>query len=65
MMGFNLAGDTNQVNHFADDTNFLHFISSIKKINRLVNLDMKDLSVWLNANKTSLNVQETELVIFK
>ena len=26
---------------------------------------MKQLSVWLNANKISLNVQKTELVIFK
>ena len=26
---------------------------------------MKHLSVWLNANKISLNVQKTELVIFK
>ena len=26
---------------------------------------MKHLSVWLNANKISLNIQKTELVIFK
>ena len=26
---------------------------------------MKHLSVWLNTNKISLNVQQTELVIFK
>ena len=26
---------------------------------------MKNLTVWLNANKISLNVQKTELVIFK
>ena len=50
---------------FADDTYLLHFNSSTKKLNRLVNLDMKHLSVWLNANKISLNVQKTELVIFK
>ena len=54
-----------EVHHFADDTNLLHFNSSAKKLNRLVNLDMKHLSVWLNANKISLNVQKTELVIFK
>ena len=54
-----------KVHHFADDTNLLHFNSSTKKLNRLVNLDMKHLSVWLNANKISLNVQKTELVIFK
>ena len=54
-----------KVHHFADDTNLLHFNSSTKKLNRLVNLDMKHLSVWLNANKISLDVQKTELVIFK
>ena len=54
-----------KVHHFADDANLLHFNSSTKKLNRLVNLDMKHLSIWLNANKISLNVQKTELVIFK
>ena len=54
-----------KVHHFADDTNLLYFNSSIKKLNRFVNLDMKHLSVWLNVSKSSLNVQKTELVIFK
>ena len=54
-----------KVHHFADDTNLLHCNSSTKKLNRLVNLDMKHLSVWLNANKIFLNAQKTELVIFK
>ena len=54
-----------KVHHFADDTNLLHFNKSVAKLNKLVNLDMKNLTVWLNANKTSLNVDKTELVIFK
>ena len=54
-----------KVHHSADDANLLHFNSSTKKLNRLVSLDMKHLSIWLNANKISLNVQKTELVIFK
>ena len=54
-----------KVHHFADDTNLLYFNSSTKKLNRLVNLDMKHLPIWLNANKISLNVRKTELVIFK
>ena len=54
-----------KVHHFADDTNLLHFNSSIKKRNKLVNLDMKHLSFWLNTNKISLNVEKTELIIFK
>ena len=54
-----------KVHHFADDTNLLHFKKSVAKLNKLVNLDMKNLTVWLNANKISLNVDKTELVIFK
>ena len=33
--------------------------------NKYINLDMKNLTDWLNANKISLNVKKTELVIFK
>ena len=54
-----------KVHHFADDTNLLCFNSSTKKLNRLVNLGMKNTFVWLNASKISLNVQKPELVIFK
>ena len=61
----NYAVKCSKVHHFAYDTNPLHFNSSTKKPNRLVNFHMKHLSVWLNANKISLNVQKTELVIFK
>ena len=54
-----------KVHHFADDTNLLHFHKSVDKLNKLVNLDMKNLATQLNANKISLNVQKTELLIFK
>ena len=40
----------------------------IQKLNQkteLVNADLKHLFNWLNANKTSLNVKKTEMVIFK
>ena len=42
-----------------------YFSKSITKLNKYVNLDVKNRTDWLNANKISLNVQETELVIFK
>ena len=48
----------------ADDTDLLRLNNSIKKLNRLVNADLKHLVNWLNANKTSLNVKKTEMVIF-
>ena len=51
--------------HFADDTNQLHFSKSVNKLNKYINFDMKNLTDWLNANKISLNVKKTELVIFK
>ena len=55
-----------KVLHFADDTNLLFLSNSIKKLNKLVNADLKKhLTNWLNANKISLNVKKTEMVIFK
>ena len=54
-----------KVYHFADDTNLFHTSQSVKNLNKLVNGDMKHLNNWLSANKISLNVEKTELVIFK
>ena len=53
-----------KVHHFADDTNLLCLSNSIKKLNKLVNADLKHQVNWLNANKTSLNVKKTEMVFF-
>ena len=50
---------------FADDTNVLFLNNSIKKLNKLVNGDLKYLVNWLYENKISLNVNKTEIVIFK
>ena len=54
-----------KVHHFADDTNLIHFNKSVNRLNKYVNLDLKNLTYWLNANRISLNVKKTELVIFK
>ena len=51
--------------HFADDTNFLCTGKSFKKIQKLVNNDLKRLVSWLLANKISLNKTKTELIIFR
>ena len=45
-----------RVHHFADDTNFFCLSKSIKKLNKLVDADLKDQVNWLNVNKVSLNV---------
>ena len=48
-----------------NDTNFLCLSNSIKKLNKLLNADVKHLVNWLNANKISLIVKKTEMVVFK
>ena len=47
----NLAIKFCKVHHFVDDTNLLHFSKSVNKLNKYINLDMKNLTDWLNANK--------------
>ena len=49
----------------ADDTNLLYLSNSIKKLNKLTNADLKHLVNCLNANKISLNIKKTEIIIFK
>ena len=33
--------------------------------NRTLNKDLRELSFWLNANKIALNVEKTEIILFK
>ena len=54
-----------KVRDFSDDTNLLCLSTSIKKLNKLVNADLKDLANWLNANKISLSIKKAEMGIFK
>ena len=54
-----------KVHHFADDTNLIYLNKSVNRLNKYVNLDLKNLTYWINANRISLNVKKTELVIFK
>ena len=44
-----------KVHHFADDTNLIHFSKSVYRLNKYVNLDLKNLTYWLNANRILLN----------
>ena len=37
----------------------------IKKINKVVNQDLKFLILWLHTNKISLNISKTEVIIFR
>ena len=54
-----------KVHHFADDTNFLCASYSLKNLNKTVNFDLSNLVQWLTANKMSLNVNKTEIVVFR
>ena len=54
-----------KVHHCVDDNNLLYLSNSIKKLSKLVNADLKHLLNWLNANKISLHVKKTEMIIFK
>ena len=38
--------------------------NSLKNVVKRMNLDLKNLSQWLKANKLSLNFTKTELIIF-
>ena len=40
-------------------------VTQLKKLSKLINADLKYLLNWLNANKISLNVKQTETIIFK
>ena len=50
--------------HFADDTSIIQSHPLLEKLSKQVNKDLSNLSNWLKANKLSLNVKKTELVIF-
>ena len=61
----NIAIKHCKVHHFADDTHLLYTNISIEKLNKLLNKDLKILTNWLDANKASLNVDKTEVILFK
>ena len=50
---------------FADDTNLLNISNKLKKLQKLMNADLKKRCLWLLANKISLNKTKTELIFFK
>ena len=50
--------------HFADDTCLLYAARKTKSIESYLNYDLKNLSDWLHANRLSLNVTKTKLLLF-
>ena len=50
---------------FADDATLLYKELSPKAPQKRINIDTKLLLKWLEANKISLNVAKTEIILFK
>ena len=44
--------------HFINDTNLLLTEKSLKKVNKLINHDLKNLNHWLRANKIAINTNK-------
>ena len=53
------------VYHFAYDTHLVHFSKAANKLDNYTNIDMKNLTYWLNSNKIPPNIKKNKLVIFK
>ena len=51
--------------HFADDTCITFSAKKIKTVETVLNCDLKILSDWLKANRLSLNVNKSKLILFK
>ena len=51
--------------HLADDTNVTLSDRSQEILAKRMNHDLRKLSMWLRANKLSLNIEKTELVVFR
>ena len=49
----------------SNDSNLLYFSHSIKKMNKQVNYDLKNLNNWLSTSKICVNVSKTEVLLFK
>ena len=54
-----------KAHHFADNANLLIINKSLKRLHKLLKIDLNNLINWPNANKISLNVSKTEIIIFK
>ena len=51
--------------HFADDTCILYASNKLKSIETILNCDLKSTSEWLIANRLSLNLDKSKLLMFK
>ena len=59
------VSDTLYLILFADDTNAFLSGTNINELINKANIELNKLSIWLNANKLSLNVAKTHFIIFR
>ena len=51
--------------HFADDTSITYASRKMKSLETVLNQDLKTTSDWLKANRLSLNIHKSKLILFK
>ena len=49
--------------HIADDTNYFYSASNIDDATNVVNNETEQLDLWFRANKLSLNVNNTNVIV--
>ena len=54
-----------KVHHFTDDTHMLYISNSLKVTNRKVNYGLRHIVEWLRANKITLILDKTKLILFR
>ena len=52
------------IHQFADDTNLLYSSKSLKDINKKINFNLKNIVLWLRANKISLTHYSPVLLFY-
>ena len=50
---------------FADDTNIYYEVHDLRNMEKVMNKELKKLSLWLNLNRLALNISKTNFVIFR
>ena len=50
---------------FADDTNIYYENDSLEEMEKIINIELKKLLLWLRINRLSLNISKTNFVIFR
>ena len=50
---------------FADDTNVFYSDTSVKSLNQVLNNELIKVTEWLQANKLTLNIKKTQVILFK